>query len=83
MKPLADVVRDHGISRIDALKIDIEGLEERVLSGLFSSAPETLFPKMIIIETVHSGSALSTLIENAGYVETARHGINSIYDRVR
>ncbi|MEM9044166.1 MAG: FkbM family methyltransferase [Pseudomonadota bacterium] len=49
-RPLLDVVRDAGFTRIDALKIDIEGMELPVLKAFFSEAPEKMHPGMIILE---------------------------------
>jgi len=39
-----------GLSRIDALKIDVEGFEDRVLIGFFADAPQTLWPRAVVIE---------------------------------
>ena len=39
-----------GLSRIDALKIDVEGFEDRVLIGFFATAPQTLWPRAVVIE---------------------------------
>lgn len=83
MQPLLDVLKTHQIAQIDALKIDIEGLEEQVLSAFFGSAPQTLLPKTIILETVHNDSALAGLMESTGYIEDGQHGINSIYRLLR
>ncbi|MEO1493159.1 MAG: FkbM family methyltransferase [Pseudomonadota bacterium] len=49
-RPLLDVVTEAGYPRIDALKIDIEGMEERVLGHFFSNAPRALWPGMVILE---------------------------------
>ncbi len=53
--PLASVLPGLGIQRIDLLKIDVEGFEDRALLPLFEQAPETLWPKAILIETVLAG----------------------------
>lgn len=39
------------VSRIDFLKIDIEGADVMVMKAFFDSAPKSLFPRFIIIET--------------------------------
>ena len=39
-----------GISHIDALKIDVEGYEDRVLTGFFRQAPHALWPRAVVIE---------------------------------
>lgn len=38
------------LPRIDAIKLDIEGHEEAVLSAFFASAPQALWPKLLIFE---------------------------------
>jgi FkbM family methyltransferase len=48
--PLLAIVQKHGLPRIDALKIDIEGAEDRALMPFFATAPETLHPKLLIVE---------------------------------
>ena len=50
MRPLASLLVRHGITRIDVLKIDIEGMEDCVLSPFFAGAPRELWPKCVIIE---------------------------------
>lgn len=52
--PLSLVLGDLGIERIDLLKIDVEGFEDRALLPLFDQAPATLWPRAILIETVLS-----------------------------
>jgi FkbM family methyltransferase len=49
-RPLLDVVRDAGVVRIDALKIDVEGTEDAVLVPFFRDAPPSLWPGLIIVE---------------------------------
>jgi len=48
VKMLDNVVRDFGISRIDLLKIDVEGAETAVLRGAFNSLQEGIIKKMVI-----------------------------------
>jgi FkbM family methyltransferase len=49
--PLLDVIREAGITRIDAAKFDIEGFEHRVLNAFFAAnPPAALVPRFIIIE---------------------------------
>ncbi len=54
VRPLADVLFEAGVGSVDLLKIDIEGFEDRALAGFFDDqACRALFPKAILIETVH------------------------------
>jgi hypothetical protein len=47
---LLKVAQDYNLPRIDAIKLDIEGAEDFVLKSFFDTAPEHLYPKMILIE---------------------------------
>lgn len=50
MRTLSTIVTQAGFDRIDALKADIEGLEDKALVPFFREAPEHLWPKLVIIE---------------------------------
>jgi FkbM family methyltransferase len=52
--PLVDLLRSHDVEQVDALKIDTEGYEDRVLMPFFARAPEHLWPRRLIIETTHA-----------------------------
>jgi FkbM family methyltransferase len=47
---LLRIVQDHHVQAIDSLKIDVEGYEDRVLTGFFRDAPQALWPRAITIE---------------------------------
>jgi FkbM family methyltransferase len=44
------IATSRGIRKIDCLKIDVEGVEDRVLMPFFRSAAKSLWPKAIIVE---------------------------------
>jgi len=48
--PLYDSLTAAGLHRVDAIKIDIEGFEDRVLFPYFKTAPRGMWPGIIIIE---------------------------------
>jgi FkbM family methyltransferase len=48
---LLKIVQTSGLDRIDALKIDIEGYEDRALIPFLESAPRSLWPRRILMET--------------------------------
>ncbi|MEM8833899.1 MAG: FkbM family methyltransferase [Pseudomonadota bacterium] len=50
IRPLIDVLAEKEIEEIDAMKIDVEGMEDEVLFPFFDKAPEELHPKIMIIE---------------------------------
>ncbi|KAF0232028.1 MAG: hypothetical protein FD175_223 [Beijerinckiaceae bacterium] len=47
---LLSIVRDEGFGHIDAMKLDVEGAEDLILRRYFADAPESLWPKLIIVE---------------------------------
>ena len=68
--PLADVIVSAGVRRIDSLKIDIEGFEDRALAPFISAMPHSLWPRRIFMETVHSKRWMIDCVEillEAGY----------------
>ncbi len=50
IRPLLDMIVEGGLSRIDALKIDIEGFEDQALMPFFKAAPKSLWPRLLILE---------------------------------
>src|SRR5689334_5379965 len=47
---LLRILQEAGASSVDALKIDVEGYEDRVLVSFFKDAPQTLWPRGVVIE---------------------------------
>jgi FkbM family methyltransferase len=56
LKTLKDVLDETGMTRVDVMKIDIEGFEYPVLNGFFAESPRSLWPGMILIETRHDAA---------------------------
>lgn len=81
MQTLASVLSDHGIDRVDALKIDVEGLEDAVLLPFFESCPRSMWPRLIIIEhTSHQAWKRDVLawLKSSGYQEFERNRSNAM-----
>lgn len=53
--PMLDLVRQCGATRLDLLKIDVEGFEDGILYPFFEAADKALYPKAIVMEACHSG----------------------------
>lgn len=47
---LQRILAEAGVAEVDALKIDVEGYEDRVLTPFFKQAPQALWPKAVVIE---------------------------------
>ncbi len=75
MKTLLDIVRCSGLSHIDAIKVDVEGYEDRVLEPFLQGAIDALLPKVIVAECSWSGSWEDDWLARArerGYREVKR-----------
>jgi FkbM family methyltransferase len=82
-KTLLDLVAEEGFSRIDAVKLDVEGAEDLILDPFFRDAPESLYPALLIIE---DGSDrwqidLPALLVARGYRLVRKTRLNFIYER--
>jgi FkbM family methyltransferase len=47
---LQRILEEAGVTNVDALKIDIEGFEDRALIPFFREAPQALWPLVVVIE---------------------------------
>ena len=77
-KPLISVLREAGITSIDALKIDVEGAEDVVLVPFLRDAPRELFPELVLIEDTRGfwQTDVFALLEQHGYTVVARNRQN-------
>ena len=50
VEPLLQILAQHAIERIAALKIDVEGYEDQILIPFFKTAPKPLWPARVMIE---------------------------------
>jgi len=74
---LAEARADH----VDALKIDVEGYEDRVLTGFFREAPPSLWPRAVVIEHLSRNEWLEDCIADMrarGYAETGMTRSNTL-----
>jgi FkbM family methyltransferase len=78
---LQRILEDAGVTGVDALKIDVEGYEDRVLTGFFKQAPASLWPRAVVIEHLSRNEWLDDCIADMrarGYAETARTRSNTL-----
>jgi FkbM family methyltransferase len=73
-RPLTAVLAETGIKSIDALKIDVEGAEDIVLAPFLRDAPQSLLPRLILIEDTRGfwGVDLFALLAARGYTVQER-----------
>jgi FkbM family methyltransferase len=74
---LLDVLGGEGIDAVDALKIDVEGLEDVILAPFFRDAPPRLWPRLVIIEDSRPSWKvdLMSVMQGCGYefIALSRH----------
>jgi FkbM family methyltransferase len=83
VRPLLNVLDEAGIRSIDLLKIDIEGAEDQALIPFFDQAPESLYPKVMIVERSESAwkQDLLTRLEQAGYRRFGNSKMNWLLEK--
>ena len=78
---LQRILEEAGVSEVDALKIDVEGFEDRVLTGFFSDAPVSLWPRAMVIEHLSRGEWQEDCIADMlvrGYAEIGKTRSNTL-----
>lgn len=80
---LLDLARSEGITRIDAIKLDVEGAEDLILEPFFRNAPAALHPRLLLVEngTAQWQIDLAALLEGQGYRLLARTRLNLVFER--
>jgi FkbM family methyltransferase len=81
---LQRILQDAGATDVDALKIDVEGFEDRVLTGFFAEAPPALWPRAVVIEHLSKNEWQNDCIADMrarGYVEKGKTRSNTLLAR--
>ena len=81
---LQRILEDAGVDHVDALKIDVEGFEDRVLTGFFKEAPPSLWPRAVVIEHLSRNEWLEDCIADMlarGYAATGKTRSNTLLVR--
>jgi FkbM family methyltransferase len=81
---LQRILDDAGVSRVDALKIDVEGYEDRVMTCFFREAPPSLWPGAVVIEHLSRNEWLADCVADMrarGYAETGKTRSNTLLVR--
>ena len=81
---LQRILEEAGVSRVDALKIDVEGYEDRVLTVFFAEAPPSLWPRAVVIEHLSKHEWQHDCIADMrarGYAETGKTRSNTLLVR--
>jgi FkbM family methyltransferase len=78
---LLRILQDRNVEKVDSLKIDVEGYEDRVLIGFFRDAPPALWPRAIAIEHLSRDEWLDDCLADMlgrGYAETGKTRSNTL-----
>jgi FkbM family methyltransferase len=81
---LQRILDDAAVSHVDALKIDVEGFEDRVLTGFFKQAPPSLWPRAVVIEHLSRNEWQDDCIAGMlqrGYAEAGKTRSNAMLVR--
>jgi FkbM family methyltransferase len=81
---LQRILGDAGVAQVDALKIDVEGFEDRVLTGFFQDAPQALWPRAVVIEHLSRNEWLQDCVADMlarGYAEAGKTRSNTLLVR--
>jgi FkbM family methyltransferase len=80
-RSLTSLVEEEGLTHIDAIKLDVEGVEDRILAPYLSAAPAALLPRFLIIEDNRSvwKEDLVGLLQRLGYVAVAAGHANLVF----
>ncbi len=85
VRPRGVIRSEHGGTQVAALKIDIEGYEDKALFPFFETAPQRLWPRHVLIEWIFSKNWERDCIAHLkalGYQERWRGPLNSILERI-
>ena len=84
VRPLADVLAGEGVSRIDVLKVDVEGFEDRVVLPYLRSLEKADWPPVIMVETncrSYWAEDCAGELERLGYQAIGATNDNTVFRR--
>jgi len=84
VRPLTDLLAETGVDRIDVMKIDVEGFEVNALMPFFETAPQSLWPRYLMMEVLFRDNWDVDLVEHLkglGYTEAhvTRNDVHLVY----
>lgn len=85
VRPLFEVLAEAGVTRIAAMKIDVEGMEDAVLFPFFEAGLRESWPRLIVIEHTSQDSWRRNILnwlKESGYREIERNRSNAMLERI-
>jgi FkbM family methyltransferase len=70
VQKLSDILKSASVTSIEAMKIDVEGFEDRAIIPMLAEVPREVWPKRVMLETVHASFWQSDCVHHlleAGY----------------
>lgn len=83
VKPLTAITDEEMLTRIDVLKVDVEGFEDRVLLPFLRHAERSLWPRVILLETncrPYWTEDCLTELANRAYKVTGQTNDNMVFE---
>ncbi len=82
-QPLLTIIKNQKLARVDVIKCDIEGAEDRALGPFLLEAPTQLLPDCVIFENNKDQwqTDLLEILRQRGYQQTHQTRLNLIYRR--
>jgi FkbM family methyltransferase len=80
---LLDLLKREGLTRVDAIKLDVEGAEDLVLDPFFRDAPAGLYPSLFIVANVPDRWQIDVpnLLTARGYRQILETKMNLVFER--
>lgn len=83
VRPLAKVIEEAGLTRVDVLKVDVEGFEDRVLLPYLEVQDRDLWPRVILLETncrPHWAEDCLARLPALGYSKVGETDDNTVFE---
>jgi len=80
---LLQLIEDERFDRVDAIKLDVEGAEDLILEPFFTSAPQSLWPTLVIMEdgVGRWHTDMEPFLRERGYRQLLRTHVNYVFER--
>lgn len=80
---MLELLNREGLTRVDAIKLDVEGAEDLVLDPFFRDAPASLYPTLFIVANVPDRWQIDVvkLLKGKGYRQILKNKMNLAFER--